>query len=83
MSFNLKTISAIPKVKVIAKIQGQILYWLSICGVTHVWLAVIKYLDGESILNFHYSFNLMFLHMFLCTCSIHKFDKFWNLITQS
>ena len=47
MSFNLNTISAIPKVKVIAKIQGQILYWLSICGVTHVWLAVTKYLDGK------------------------------------
>ena len=55
MSFNLNTISAIPKVKVIAKIQGQIFYWLSICGVTHIWLAVTKYLDGESILNFRES----------------------------
>ena len=42
MSFSLNTISAIPKVKVIAKIQGKILYLLSICGVTHVWLAVTK-----------------------------------------
>ena len=38
MSFKLNTVSAIPKVKVIAKIQGQI--WLSICGVTRLWLAV-------------------------------------------
>ena len=36
MNFNLNTILAIPKVKVITKIQGQILYWLSICGVTHL-----------------------------------------------
>ena len=42
MSLNLNTISTIPKVKVMVKIQGQILYWLSICGVTHLWLAVTK-----------------------------------------
>ena len=42
MSFNLNTISAIHKVKVFAKIQGEILDWLSICGVTYVWLAFTK-----------------------------------------
>ena len=42
MSFNLNTILEIPKVKVIAKIQGQVLFWLSVSGVIHLWLAVTK-----------------------------------------
>ena len=39
MSFNLNTTSAIPKVKVIAKIQGQILYfWQFVASPIFGWL---------------------------------------------